>query len=739
VVRRTITAIRLNDEERLELNGRVDEPFWQRGTPASGFLQEDPDEGAPATELTDVYVAYDSDNLYIGAVLRDSEPDNILAYQKERDAMLFTDDRFMWILDTFLDGRTGYYFEINPAGLMGDGLLGGGGGGRHGGGGGGGFGRGFGGGFGVNKSWDGIWEARVYRNQAGWSAEVRIPFSTLNFDPEQDTWGINFHRTVRRKQEESRWTGHRRNQQFTRPVHAGRLTGLQDLSQGVGLEVVPYGLAGWNETPDNEDPTQLPVDAGFDLSYNVTPSLRAALTVNTDFAEVETDQRRVNLTRFPLFFPERRDFFLEGSGVFSFSPQSGVTPYFSRNVGLYEGEPVPITYGLRLGGQAGRYELGLVQVHTASDQMRDDGDTTSIQPEDFTVARVKRTMFEQSSIGAIYTRRATRADASGFAPPDRHTVGVDLDLFTSRFLGDKNLQFEAFLVGHTDPVAGGASTFGDLTARGIRINYPNDTWRVHSSYRELGDEFDPALGFTRRNGFRRVQPTVHFSPRPRDLLGIRQLDFEIQFEYLMNMDWERETQKTDFTLLGIRFHSGDDFNFRLTHLREQLDDGFEIHDGITIPIGDYETLEWRLFLMTASKRMVSGRAEYSRGEFWSGDRSVYELSGTLRPASGISLSTRYERNDISLPEGDFSTNLLNVDAKWQLNPWVSFTSNLQYDDVSDIVGLFARFRWIIRPGSDLYLVYTHNWRDIEEELLDRHRLATISRGATTKINYTYRF
>ena len=732
--RPVVSAIRLGTNEHVDLDGRVEESFWFRGNPATGFRQENPNEGAPATERTEVYVALDADNLYIGAIMHDSDPTGIIAYQKERDAFLMTDDRFMWILDTFLDGRTGYFFEINPAGLMGDGLLGGGGMGRGGGGGGGGFG-----GFGVNKSWDGIWEARVHRNDEGWSAEIRIPFQTLNFNPEQDTWGINFQRTVRRKQEESRWTGFRRNQQFTRPVHAGRVTGLQGMSQGIGLEAKPYALAGWTYTPGNTDETTFPVDAGLDVSYNITPSLRAAATVNTDFAEVESDERRVNLTRFPLFFPEKRDFFLEGSGVFSFSPRSGVTPYFSRNIGLYRGEPVPILYGARLGGQIGRNEIGVVHVHTGSGVLIDDTDTTNIQPEDFTVVRVKRTMLEQSTIGAMYTRRSTSADENGDAPLDRHTFAADLDYFTSKFLGDKNFQFEAFFVGHTRPERGDTSSFGDLTARGLRINYPNDVLQIHSSYRELGDEFRPAVGFTRRRGFRRVEPTITFAPRPSDLLGLRQIRWRVHFEYLMNMDWERETQKTDITLLGLNFHSGDWFNVELSHVRERLDGDFEIHDGVVIPVGDYETIEWQAFLMTASKRMVSARLRASGGEFWSGTKKEYSTDLTIRPIPGISLEAEYEWNSVSLPEGDFTTNVIRTDAKWQMSPWMSLTNNLQYDDVSEIVGLFTKFRWIITPGSELFLVYTHNWQNMEGGLFDRFRLETLSRGATTKINYTYRF
>jgi hypothetical protein len=353
-------------------------------------------------------------------------------------------------------------------------------------------------------------------------------------------------------------------------------------------------------------------------------------------------------------------------------------------------------------------------------------------------------MGEQSTIGAMYTRRATAADDAGVAPLDRHTFAADLDFFTSRFLGDKNFQFEAFFVGHTAPSENAMSpatevTSSSLSARGIRINYPNDVWQIHTSYREIGNDFDPAVGFTRRNGFRRVQPTVMFAPRPNDLLGIRQIRWRVQFEYLTDMDWVRETQKTDITLFGLNFHSGDWFNVELTHLRERLDDEFEIHDGVTIPIGDYETLEWQAFLMTASKRIISTRLRASGGEFWSGTKKEYSVDVSFRPRPGISLETEYEWNSVSLPEGDFTTKVIRADAKWQMSPWMSLTNNLQYDDVTKIVGLFSKFRWIITPGSELFLVYTHNWLHTDGRLFDRFRAETLSRGATTKINYTYRF
>ncbi len=738
-----MAAYRLTGVETVRLDGLLDEALWQKAQPATGFTQRDPVEGAQPTEPTEVYVVYDANSLYIGAMLYDSDPTGILAYQKERDAGLFSDDRFMWILDTFHDGRTGYFFEINPAGLRGDGLIGGGGGG-----GGGGFG------FGVNKSWDGIWDARVARHADGWSAEVEIPFRTLNFNPNQDTWGINFQRTVRRKSEETLWTGYRRNQQLTRPVHAGVLTGLQDLSQGLGLEVTPYVVAGWRNTPIAEpttlpgaDPTDFPTDVGLDLSYNVTSSLRAAVTVNTDFAEVEVDQRRVNLTRFPLRFPEQRDFFLEGSGVFSFAPRNGVTPFFSRNIGLSSGNPVPIRYGLRLGGQAGRYELGFLQVHTGdlTSIDFDDADTTFVPTEQFTAARVKRTLFSQSSVGVVYTRRASGRDPEGFAPPDRHTIGWDLDLYTSSFLGNKNFQFEAFTVYNTKNDADESSTFWDRAARGIRINYPNDIWRIHTSYRELGNEFRPAVGFTQRNGFRRLQPTITFAPRPRNLLDLRQLEFEIQYEHLMDMDWKLETRQTDLKPLALRFNSGDRFDVQITQLYERLetDDAENLSDNLEadVPAGRYTMWQWQVSGRTASRRIISGNFEVGGGDFWTGTRNRYEFGVTVRPYPGVSIGTEFETNRVSLAGVEpFTTNVYRVEGGWHFSPWTSFTGNLQYDDQSELLGLFARFRWILTPGNDLFIVHSYNWqnRNLDNPRAD-FDLVTLSRGLTTKLNFTHRF
>ncbi|MCH8264860.1 MAG: hypothetical protein IIC10_05625, partial [Proteobacteria bacterium] len=305
--------------------------------------------------------------------------------------------------------------------------------------GGGGFG---GGGFGgsTSRAWDGIWEVRTAMRPDGWSAEIRIPFRTLNFDPNRSEWGINFQRTIRRKNEEILWRGYRRSEGLRSPVYAGRLTGLQDISQGVGLEARPSMVANWRNVPADPVRNTYPTDVSLDVNYSVTSSLRASVSVNTDFAELESDQRRVNLTRFPLRFPERRDFFLEGSGVFSFAPRSGPSPFYSRNIGISDGQQVPIRYGTRLTGQVDAFEVGFYQIGTGEHTYLDSDNIGVTTPsEEFTVARVKHRLFEQSAIGAIYTRREGMLDGGGLDLGAQHTAGVDLDFSTRHFLGDKNL------------------------------------------------------------------------------------------------------------------------------------------------------------------------------------------------------------------------------------------------------------------------------------------------------------
>jgi hypothetical protein len=705
--RRVVEATPLVGEESITLDGSLDEEVWRRAVPATDFVQLDPDNGAPATERSEVRVVFNSRGLYLGVLCLDSEPDKLFGNQMQRDQPFSADDRFMWVIDTYLDGRTGYFFEINPSGAMGDGLIGAVASGA--------------GGASANKQWDGIWNARVRRTDRGWSAEIELPFRTFNFDADGVAWGINFQRTVRRKNEESLWAGHLRNQGLLRMSNAGLLTGLGRVDQGVGLDVKPHAVASVADTATG--PALGDATAGLDLFYNLTPALRANLTINTDFAETEVDDRIVNLTRFSVFFPEKRAFFLEGSSAFDFSrePGTAIVPFFSRRIGLAAGGlPQTIDIGAKLTGQAGRQDIGVLHVRT--------GRETNAAPEDFTVMRLKRRLLAQSYLGAIYTRRADGDDIVS----DRHTAGADFSLATSGFRGSENLELSGFLVWNSNT----AGRSGENLAYGWRFSYPNDLWSARISFREIQRNHDPAVGFKQRTGYRRWNPVVDFSPRPRAHPYIR------RFRFGANVDLQTDTQgaplyrQSDLTVLEMDLHSGDGFQLQLLPEYERLDEDFEIVEGITLPVGrEYSFMRYRASFNSADRRKVSISPEIQWGEFYSGRRHDVSVGITLRPLNGLRLTTELESNHVRLAEGAFDTRLVRMVGSTQFNPRVAVVNTLQYDSLSGELGWQGRFRWILQPGNDLYFVYTQNWSD---DLLTS-RFRTRDRKAATKFVYTRRF
>lgn len=702
-----IEAYRLQPGESFTLNGRMEEPFWENVIPATNFTQQEPNEGGEPYQKTEIYIAYDNDNLYIAAKMHDTYPDGILAYQKRRNYSLETDDRFMWILDTFHDGRNAYFFETNPAGLRGDGLLT------------------VGQSMNLNKAWDGIWDVRTTITDQGWIAEVQIPFRSLDFNPESTTWGINFQRTVRRNNEEILWSGWRRNQGLFRPQNAGILTGLEDLHQGLGLEITPFTTANATRTWSGVGgENRMEADIGFDANYNITPSIRTSLTVNTDFAETEVDERRVNLSRFDISFPEQRDFFLEGAGIFSFVPESGVTPYFSRRIGLTGGEQIPLQAGVQMLGRHRNTTLGLYQIRT--------GETNISNREDFTAARVRQNILSQSSIGLIYTRRATLDDDFY---NDRHTVGADLELNTSRFMGNRNLQFQAFFVWNNMHTPDENSSFWDRTSRGVRLAYPNYPFYGHVSYREFGEAFDPAVGFAPRVAFRRFQPTIGYQQILNDNPLLRSWETSVRFEYLTDLEFDPETIDLEIIPMAIQFESGDIITGGFGYNFERLTFNFDIlRDGsIIIPAGDYYSWRLGLNLETASFRKLAATAGINYEEFWTGERILYDFSLTARPFPGINLSGSWSRTDADLAEGSFQTDLLRFTGNVDLTASTAFTNIIQFDNLSDLLGLYNRFRWTIRPGADLYLVHTYNWIRVDDIF------NPVETQGAIKFSFTHRF
>ncbi len=712
VNKKTFDAIKINSDN-IKLDGKLDESFWNNISGIDDFLMQEPIEGGKPSENTIIKIAYDENYLYLGAILYDSDPNGIKAFKMRKDAPLNTDDRFMWILDTYLDGRNAYFFEINPRGLMGDGLLT------------------IGQGRTLNKDWDGIWRPWTHIGDFGWSTEVRIPFHTLNFDPKISTWGVNFQRTVRRKNEEILWSGHKRNQGIYRPQNAGLLTGLNNISQGLGLEVVGYGKVEGSKIENasgNEYDKNANFDGGLDVNYNITSGLKASLTLNTDFAETEVDERQINLTRFPIRFPEKRDFFLEGANIFKFASSSGVYPYFSRKIGLQSGNPVPILYGGRIIGKIGKIEVAAKQVKTR--------ETDFINSEDFSVIRLKQNFLKESSIGILYTRRHTKKGKI-FIPPfhNRNTLGLDLSLNTSTFLTNKNLQFQAFAVIHNPTSLGEISSIWDRSARGIRFNFPNDPWSGSLSYREFGNSYDPAVGFSRRNSFRRVEPRVRFSPILENSSIIRELQWELSFENLMSLQWKKLTQNIRLTPLSIRFESGDEISYQIIRNFEKLDYYFDIlgDNSIIIPIGNYTNWLHQIELETSNYRKIVYEVEINTEGFWSGNRTEYQNNLTFRPYPGINLSLGYIYSKVNLKEGSFNTNLIRFLGDFDFSPFISFSSNIQYDDISKQIGMNNRFKYTVTPGSDIYFVYNHNWIE------DKGKYITTSILGATKITYTQRF
>ena len=718
--RRSMEAVRMATDDSITLDGRLDEDVWMRAVPATNFLQRDPDNGQPATEQTEVRFVYDADKLYMGVTLFDSEPDKLTYYQMGRDGFLPADDKLQWAIDTFNDGQSAYWWEMNPSGSMADALRGA--------------------NNTNNRRWDGIWDARSTRSDIGWTLEIEVPFRTMNFNPNSDGWGVNFQRTIARKNEVSLWMGWLRNQGLNRMSNAGLLTGIRDVTQGSGLDVKPYVVGTSESFPGRDGATDRnEAQAGVDLFYNITPSLRTNLTVNTDFAQTQVDARQTNLTRFSLLFPEQRDFFLDGSLFFNFETGVGgggggagrgggqtLIPFQSRRIGLDdENTPQRINFGGKLTGQVGALDIGVLQVQTGDETDEEAGGSLG---EDFTVVRLKRRMFRESHLGALYTLRHTR----GGAVDDRQTIGVDLRLATSTFRGSDNLSATAYFLRTANPL----DTIGKNSAFGAVLAYPNDPLDLRIGFQEVQENYEAAVGFTRRTGFRHIKPQVRFSPRPRQHPWIRRFNFGAAMNWFLEpVDNRLLTREIDITAIEIDTHSQDSIQFHLLPTYELLEEDFTIAPDVTLRTGqEYGFTRFRVAGRTAARRPLSVSPQVEWGEFFSGDRLRLNTTVNVRAAPGHFYTFTHEWNRVSLAEGAFTTTLYRAIAETQFNPRISLVNNVQYDTQSAIIGWQARFRWIVTPGSDLYIVYIHNWLDDPVT----GQTYTLDRRLSSKVLYTHR-
>lgn len=685
--------------EAIRIDGRLDEAAWQAATPLSRFVQREPVEGGEPSEETEIRVLLTETGLYIGAVCHDRSPREIITTQLSRDANLDVDDRLTIVLDPFFDHRNGFFFQVNAAGARADGQV-------------------SNNAESLNRDWDGIWNAAARITNDGWVVEIEIPFKTLRFKPGQPVWGFNVERQIKRRQEIDRWAAARQNIWISNLSEAGQLDGLGGARQGLGLDVRPYGSAAASGGAGD-------AAAGVDVFNSLTPSVNAAVTVNTDFAETEADLRQVNLTRFPLFLPEKRSFFLEGAGVFDVAGLANTTdlrPFFSRRVGLLDDVAVPVRLGVKLTGRQSDYNVGILDVETGG--LRDAGlPGGSVDRQNLLVARVSRNLFQQSWVGGILTH----GDPSGSG--SNTLMGGDARFATSTFHGNKNLSLDLFLLGTDDAATGARDGAG-----GFKIDYPNDRWDVALNWRQIGDRFQPALGFVPRPGIRKTDFSIAFQPRP-ERWGIRQFFFEANPVVVTNLQNRLESWSVFTAPVNLRTESGEHLEWNYVPTFEHLDQPFEISSGVVIPPGSYRWTRYRTEVNTATKRWWVIDAAVWWGGFYGGTLEQVALGATFKPSKHVALSVHGERDAATLPEGSFQTDLLTLKADYNITANLSWANLAQYDNESRVVGLQSRFRWILQPGNDLFLTVNRGWR----RTLDEGRFEPVFDRVSAKLQYTIRF
>jgi hypothetical protein len=684
-----VTAVRVDEPPRID--GRLDDDAWKGAAIIDGFIQREPHPGEPVSQKTEVLVCYNSSFLFFAFRCWD-DPSGITAKEMGRDVDLSQDDRIQIILDTFLDGRNAYWFQVGPLGSIGDALV-------------------SENGAVFNKQWDGLWVGKARIRAKEWDAEVAIPFRTLSFRPGQTRWGLKLIRHIKRNLERAYWPTANLDTYDFQVSDSGILDGLEDITQGVGLDVAPYVLAGTDQ--QTEVGIKRVGDVGLDAFYQLTPGLKTSLTVNTDFAQTEVDVRQINLTRFPLFFPEKRDFFLEGANYFSFGPAGeGLIPFFSRRVGLDAfGNPIPIVWGAKLTGQYGDWNLGVLDIM----------DDRATRNPNFTVLRVRRNLGDQSSVGVIATSGNALSDA------DNSMVGGDFKLASSTFRGNKNVAF--FLYGLKSETTGLA---GEDRAFGAEFSYPNDFLSLGAGFRQIEKNFLAGVGFVPRVDVRESYAEATVGPRP-ERWGILQLFFGAGVDYVTDLDNRLLTRRIDVTPLRVLFLSGDGFSVKTGSDYEYLTGDFQIHPEHLIPLGGYEFYRHQVEFQSARRRNLWFATGYEWGSFYTGRRTDTSFAGGYKVALPLYVEFGIDRNRVLLADGDFTTNVSRVNVDVLFSPDVTLYSFLQYDNLSRTMGWQSRFRWILKPGNEILVVWNSNWR----EPFQRMQLAEST--ARVKLRYNFRF
>ncbi len=693
------------------IDGDLSDGVWAQAALVDDLHQVSPVEYAAPFEHTEVYILYDDDALYVAARLHDTDPEFITAQNMRQNDQVGQDDSFYVTIDPFNDRRSGYFFGVNPNGIRHDGLY------RN-----------------VTEfynDWDSIYHAAAGRFEGGWTAEIEIPFKSISFDPNTDTWGFNFSRGVPRKNEIIAWVS--RNRAYD-PSVSGLGIGFEGLNQGIGLDVVPSASA-TSRRDFSVDGSRTDFEPSLDLVYKLTPQLNASLTINTDFSATEVDDRQVNLTRFGLFFPEKRDFFLREADIFEFGGLGGQRqsqipwlttlnqngrPFFSRRIGLSPGgEIVDLEYGAKLSGRVGRWELGALSI-------RQD-EFGAVGADTLSVVRAKLGVLGESNVGVIATQGNPVGDL------DNAVGGFDFLYRNTRLPGGRSFEADFwYQQSETEGIG------GEDAAYGASFRLPtSEGFRAMVQHKIYEENFNPALGYINRSGISDTHVNVGHMLRKRD--GYLE-------SWLAGLDYQRveylggglQTEAFFFRPVELSNRTGDSIGLVVSAFNERLVEPFEISRGIVVPPGEYDVDTRGLNFSTGGHRKISASMriiEFPDGGFYAGDRSDRWVELTWRPSARFRASLSYDYSDIELPQGAFETRLVRAGFDIAFSSTLSWVNLIQYDNVSEVAGINTRLHWIPEAGREVYFVINHNVADPDRD----NRFRSTHSDMTAKMNYTFRF
>lgn len=691
------------------IDGQLDDDAWVFGSVIDDLHQVNSHEFAEPTEKSQIFVVYTKDALYLAARFWDSEPDKIGAKVLRQGDFSFGEDSFTVIIDPFNNERSGYAFDLSANGVRSQAV--------------------YTNVTGENWAWRGIWHGATQRTEEGWIAEVEIPFKTVSFDPRNDTWGLNVARYIGRTQEHIGWVSANRVQN---PAVSGKITGLKGMEQGIGLDVVP-GIRAAASKDFQTGASTNSAEPSLDLFYKITPALTGALTINTDFSGSGVDARQINLTRFGLFFPERRSFFLQDSDIFEFGliggedyrSDSTITrveresgrPFFSRRIGLSgSGETVDINAGGKVTGRVGPWDIGMLAIQQDA--------FGAIDSNDLFVARFAANVLEESSVGMILTHGDPESNL------DNTLAGVDFRYLNTRLANGRTIEASAWYQ-RSDT----EGLNGDDAAFGFTLRAPNATgFRGGIAYKELQQNFKPALGFVNRVNVRDLTTELGYTWYPQSAL-IRNIFSGVDFERIETIQGELQSQVITLRPLEIVNNYTDAVRFHYRIIDEVVEAPFEISEGVTIPAGSYAFEQYCTDMESSPYRRLSGTGYYCGGDFFSGTQDSAGTSLIWRPNKHFKITAGYDYNGIELPDGAFITRLMSLRADIAFtNTWY-WENFVQYDNVSYSLGVNSILRWVPRAGREMVLVVNEEYVDfIRQQHFNR-----VSGDITFKFSYTFRF